>query len=152
LSWFLTITNWAHNGKPGQVAQVNEDEQAEQERGPAQAVLAHRLHDDAFFDELDGAFGQVAHALRGDLRVLAHGQQEHEDADQCRGDGDQGDLVERGEQVLPAQDRVDQREFERVCEHRVRSCVTGGRVSGRGGQVRWRRTSSPRRGDQGASR
>ena len=37
----------------GHVAEVDEDEQAEQERRPARPVLAHRLHDDLVLDELD---------------------------------------------------------------------------------------------------
>jgi len=37
----------------GDVAQVDEHEDRQEERRPAEAVLAHRLHDDAVLDELD---------------------------------------------------------------------------------------------------
>ena len=49
-----------------------------------------------------------------------------------RGDGDQGDLVERGEDVLPAQDLVDRRELESEHVDSVSVVSVGGADGGRG--------------------
>ena len=51
-------------------------------------------------------------AGRGEQRIAPGGEQEQHDADQRRGDGDEGDLVERREDVLPTQDLVDRWELE----------------------------------------
>ena len=47
----------------GQVAQVDEHEQAHQERRPTEAGPAHRRHDHLLLDELDDHLGEVADAL-----------------------------------------------------------------------------------------
>ncbi len=59
-----------------QVAEVDEDEQRQQERRPAEAVATDGLHDDLVLDELDARLGEVAHARRGDHRVAAGGDEE----------------------------------------------------------------------------
>ena len=97
-------------------------------------VAAHRLHDDLVLDELDASLGQVADAGRGDHRILARCQQEHDDADQRRGTGDERDLVERREEVLPTQDRVDrirelQTEHERSLAGQGRAGLSPGWAS-----------------------
>ena len=75
-------------------------------------LAAHGLHHDAVLDELDRDLGEVAHALRSDHRILPGRDQEHDRADQGREHGDECDLVERREDVLPAQDLVDRWELE----------------------------------------
>ncbi len=95
-----------------QVAQIDENEQRQQERGPAHARLAHRRHDDLVLDELDEQLREVADALGRLGTVLAGSDQEDHDADQRRGDGDERDLVEGREQVAPTEDFVQGREFE----------------------------------------
>jgi hypothetical protein len=105
--WHLQDRNDA-----GQVGQVDEDEQAHQERGPTQSLLANRLHDDAVLDEIDDRLGKVPHAAGSLGVVLARGQIEDRQPDQGREDGDQPDLVEGREDVLPSEDCIDRREFE----------------------------------------
>ena len=65
----------------GKVAEEDEDEEAQQERRPAEARLAEGLHHDALFDELDRGLREVAGAGRRLLRVCTSGQQEQ---DRCR--------------------------------------------------------------------
>ena len=68
----------------GNVAEVDEREQAQQERGPTKTVTAHGLHDDSVFDELNDAFGEVTYALRCNLGVFTASQQENNGANQRR--------------------------------------------------------------------
>ncbi len=96
----------------GEVAQEDEHEQAEQERGPSKPLFAHGLHDDAVFDELNRRLGQVANAGRRHCGVLAAGKQKHEAANYRCGNGDERDLVERRKEVVPAQDFVDWWKFK----------------------------------------
>jgi len=109
------------------VAQEDEDKQAQQERGPLETRLAKRLHHDAFLDELNDDLSEIAGARRGNRRILAASQQEEDDANQRRGNSDQSDLVERWRDVLPAQDFVNRRELESEHVDSV-SVVSGGEV------------------------
>ena len=103
------LQNW---DDPGQVAQIDKHEQAEQERCPFQALFAHGLHDHAVFDELDRGLRQVTDPGRCDLVVFAARQQEDNCSDRSRKNSNKCNLVERREQVTPTKDLVDFREFE----------------------------------------
>lgn len=94
------------------IAQEDKEEQAQQERSPTKALLTQRLHHDAFLDELDRNLSEVSSTRRGLLGIGPAGEEEQDDADQCGGDGDERDLVERWEDVLPTQDFVNRRELE----------------------------------------
>ena len=96
----------------GDVAEEDEDEQAEEERGPAEARLAEGLHDDALLDELDGGLGQVAGARRCLLRIGAAGEQEQHDADERSRTAISAILLNVGKMSLPTKDFVDRRELE----------------------------------------
>ena len=132
----------------GHVAEIDEPEEREKERGPTETITTHRLHDDAVFDELDGRLGMVARTAWCLACVGACGQREDRAADDRCEHGDDGDLVERRCDVLPAQNRVDGWEIEcdHVCFLTLSSCALSfSRTYVRRGLVRggWAEASDP---------
>jgi hypothetical protein len=95
-----------------QVAQVDEDEQGEEERRPAEPVAPDRLHHDLVLDEVDARLGEVAHARRRHHRVPPGGDDVDRAPDQDGETRDDRHLVERAEEVLPADDLVDRGKFQ----------------------------------------
>ena len=120
---------------PGDVAEEDEDEQAQQERGPLQADLPSVCM--TMPSSMNSI--EVSARLRAPAGRPSGRAGRRAGTTRCRSaprNGDEGDLVERREDVLPAQDLVDRWELE--SEHVVSVSVVSVWVGECGAGRSWR--------------